>query len=447
MRKNIFVFVHLHFGDPVIAGVLDYDEAARFGAFRYAKSYLSRGDAIPLSVQSTFALTGSPVTETANDGLPGPIRDAMPDYWGRLVFASRNGLPVEKVSNADMLLADVAERVGFLDFSDTPEWSKRPSLHADIPLLEDLEMLVQTADALMNHQSVEPKAAWALQLLAQGTSMGGARPKSVIRMNGALWLAKFPAKDDRFDVSAVEHATHRMALSAGITVPDTHLLCLPDGRHVFLSRRFDRADGQRIPLVSALTTLGLDESENAQGSYMSIANVLRQQGDNPGARELFNRMVFNAFIRNTDDHLRNHAFLYSRERKSWKKSPAYDVNPTISRSGVGNEFDLSINAGLRGRAATLENLLSSASDFGINMDDAEDAVRKVADVITRWRDYFVESDVDERTMSLFADTFDLSLKRFEIEDVLPNEAALAARENGASLADTVTASDDWTRAR
>ncbi len=180
---------------------------------------------------------------------------------------------------------------------------------------------------------------------------------------------------------------------------------------------------------------------------MSIANVLRQQGDNPGARELFNRMVFNAFIRNTDDHLRNHAFLYSRERKSWKMSPAYDVNPTISRSGVGNEFDLSINAGLRGRAATLENLLSSASDFGINMDDAEDAVRKVADVITRWRDYFVESDVDERTMSLFADTFDLSLKRFEIEDVLPNEAALAARENGASLADTVTASDDWTRAR
>lgn len=238
----------------------------------------------------------------------------MPDYWGRLVYAGRHGLPVEKVSNTDILLADVAERAGFLDFSVTPEWSDHRASIVDIPILEVLDMLVKTSDALMNHGSVGPEARWALQLLAQGTSMGGARPKSVVRMNGALWLAKFPAKDDHFDVSAVEHATHRMAASAGITVPDTHLLDLPDGRHVFLSKRFDRANGQRIPLVSALTSSGLDESENAKGSYKSIANILRQQDDESGAREVFSRMVFNAFIRNTDDHLRNHAFLYSRRR-------------------------------------------------------------------------------------------------------------------------------------
>ena len=430
MRKNIFVFAHLHVGDPVIAGILEYDETNRFGMFRYAKSYLARGDAIPLSMHPAFALTSTAVTETANDGLPGPIRDAMPDYWGRLVFAGRNGLPVEKVSNADILLADVAERVGFLDFSSTPEWSKRTSSSADIPMLEDLEKLVQTADALANHQLVENKATWALQLLAQGTSMGGARPKSVIQMNGALWMAKFPAKDDHFDVSAVEHATHRMAAHAGITVPDAHLLGLPDGRHVFLSKRFDRANNQRIPMVSALTSLGLDESENAKGSYMSVANILRQQGDEPGAKELFRRMVFNAFIRNTDDHLRNHAFLYSRQNRLWEISPAYDVNPSISRSGVGEEFDLSINVGVHGRAATLENLLSAASDFGMEARDAECVVRKIADVITNWVDYFKESDVDKRTMSLFADTFDSGLRKFEIEDDLPNEAALVAGGNG-----------------
>jgi serine/threonine-protein kinase HipA len=431
VRKNIFVFAHCQVGDPIIAGVLDYDESARMGVFRYAKSYLSRDEAIPLSMQPNFALTASAVSETANEGLPGPIRDAMPDYWGRLVYASRHGVPVEKVSNADILLADVAERTGFLDFSATPEWPCRLSLpgatrqagghapDADIPLLDDVGLLVQTADALAAHQQIPSNGEHALRLLAQGTSMGGARPKSVIRMNNALWLAKFPAKNDHFDVSAVEYAVHQMAFDAGITTPDTHLMQLPDGRHVFMSKRFDRAGHMRVPLVSALTALNLDEFENAKGSYASIANILKQQGDAHGAREMFSRMVFNAFMRNTDDHLRNHAFLFDRVHKAWKASPAYDINPTVSKAGVGEEFDLSINIGRYGRAATLENMESSLSGFGMDFHEFNDVMRSIADVVANWQTYFKAANVDERTISLFSDTFDLTLKKFEVEAILP----------------------------
>lgn len=422
MKQRIFVFAHLHTGAPVIAGVLEYDEAGRSGLFRYARSYLDRPDAIPLAMREEFALTPARVLETANEGIPGPIRDALPDYWGRLVFASRREMPVEKVRNADMLLARVAERAGFLDFSEQPEWPGNPRAAMDIPLIDDVHLLVQTADALADHRPISAEGEFLLKLLAQGTSMGGARPKSVIRIGEALWLAKFPSIRDHFDVSAVEYATHAMARDAGITVPETRLLQLPDGRHVFLSRRFDRIGHVRVPMVSALTALHLDEFENARGSYPAIGDVLRQQGDEHGVRELFGRMVFNVLIRNTDDHLRNHALLYDRASKAWKLSPAYDLNPGISRMGVGMEFGLSINIGAFGRAATLQNIQSSAAAFGVEPAESTRAISSMLDTIANWRKYFQDADVDSRTSEVFADTFASSLKSFERLGVDPLSA-------------------------
>lgn len=412
MNKTIFVFAHIHAGDPVISGILEYNELARIGIFRYVKSYLSRPEAIPLSMQAEFALTPSLFGETRNEGLPGPIRDAMPDYWGRLVFASRHAMPLEKVSNTDILLADVEERAGFLDFSDTPEWQGRRAADVDIPLIKDVDLLVNTADALSTHQPIAEYQQYVLRLLAQGTSMGGARPKSVIRIENELWLAKFPAREDRFDVSAVEYAVHKMARDAGITVPEIRLLPLADGRHVFLSKRFDRLHDLRIPMVSALTALHLDESENARGGYPAIAAMLKQQGDLLGSQELFSRMVFNVFIRNTDDHLRNHAFLYDRALKAWKLSPAYDVNPGVSRLGIGSEFDLSINVGAYGRSATLQNIVSDLDSFGMDGDGAFRVIHAIRDVVANWQSYFKIAQVDSRTTQLFADTFDNSLQRF-----------------------------------
>lgn len=418
MRKPIFVFAHLTTEEPVIAGILEYDEAARLGVFRYVKSYLERPDAIPFSMREAFALSPSITEEIASDGIPGPIRDALPDYWGRLVYASRRGIPVEKVSNTEMLLAKVIERPGFLDFSETPEWRGSHLSDADIPVVDDLPLLVQTADALASNQPIPAEHAYLLKLLAQGTTMGGARPKSVIRLDDGLWLAKFPAARDQHDVSAVEYATLAMARDAGLTVPDARLLPLPDGRHVFLSRRFDRtSDGLRIPMVSALTALALDEFENAKGSYSAMGDTLRQQGDGQNMRELFARMAFNVLIRNTDDHLRNHAFLYDRSCHAWKLSPAYDVNPGISKTGVGTEFDLSINIGRYGRAASLENIHSAIPSFGISASESGQIIRSILNVIANWQQYFQAAGVDARTAELFADTFASSLERFSIKKV------------------------------
>ena len=41
---------------------------------------------------------------------------------------------------------------------------------------------------------------------------------------------------------------------------------------------------------------------------------------------LWRRMVFNVLVSNTDDHLRNHAFLHV-PGCGWALSPAYDLNP------------------------------------------------------------------------------------------------------------------------
>lgn len=407
MYRDIFVFAHLDTEKPVIAGVLRYDESGGLGSFRYANSYVSRADALPISIQpGLIELSSTVITETNNQGLPGPIRDSLPDYWGRLVFASRMKIPAEKVSNVDLLLSPIPERFGFLDFSDRADRCPTPSAPVVIPVLEHLDALIEVAEALQENRKLNQQEEWAIALLAQGTSLGGARPKSVIRDNGELWLAKFPTKDDRYDVCGVEFATHAMANELGIRVPEAKLSAFPDGRRIFLTKRFDRdSQGRRLPALSALSALGLDESENALGSYPAIARILQKLGDTHGRQELFKRMVFNAGIRNTDDHLRNHCILYSRAHSAWNLSPGFDINPGIKRTGIGEQFNLSIGIGKHGRSVTAENLLSSVTDFGLTEKEGKQIIGDVANVLSRWREHFASAKIDNGTMELFSETF------------------------------------------
>lgn len=407
--RRIFVFAYLDSAEPVVAGILDYDEAARMSRFGYAHSYLMRSDAVPLSPE--LALTDRIIQTTSiNEGLPGCVRDAMPDYWGRLVYASLHQIPVESVSNADLLIADVAERVGFLDFSEAPDWKQGRG--RDIPLVKDVQYLVQAAEALAKNHPLPLEWDAIARLLAQGSSLGGARPKSVVQIGNDLWLAKFPDRQDTYDVSAVEYATWCMAQDAGIRIPEAQLLNLPDGRHVFLSRRFDRQGKRRIPIVSALTALDLDETENAKGGYPLLADILLQQGDVENRNELFRRMVFNVAVRNTDDHLRNHALLYDFSARNWRLSPAYDLNPSVKTPGVGETFDLAINIGRYGRAANRENLESRLSAFGLNSSQALEIIEQVIQVVSRWHEYFAKVGVDAVTTRTLTESFESASRVF-----------------------------------
>ena len=72
----------------------------------------------------------------------------------------------------------------------------------------------------------------------------------------------------------------------------------------------------------------MDDKDTEARSYLEIVDALRQHGAAPkeDMEALYRRVVFSILISNTDDHLRNHGFLYEGP-KGWRLSPASDLNP------------------------------------------------------------------------------------------------------------------------
>ena len=394
MAVEIYVFIYLP-GDvaAVPAGLFTYDERARIGRFEYGRRYLQRADAVAVD---PVALPLSPAAREcheSNRGLFGALRDALPDYWGRLVIAAQERVAVEALSEADLMLQPSATRSGNLDFRTSPD-AQEPALG---PLdFADLADLLAAADHI---QAGEPVSVHLARLLAEGTTLGGARPKCTVRWNGELWIAKFPARNEDLNVPRLEYATLRLAQRCGIRVPDVHIVSV-GGRDVLLVKRFDRvvmAGGMsRFGYLSALSLLQRDEHERI--GYPGLAEGMRRHGMH-GPRnqpELFRRMVFNVLIRNTDDHARNHGFLFDGTRL--QLSPAFDLVPAPARPGIGTEFDLALELGTQGRLATLDNALSRAASFGLGDDAARETVKSLSGVVSRWREHFQADGLDGNTL-------------------------------------------------
>lgn len=196
--------------------------------------------------------------------------------------------------------------------------------------------------------------------LIQEPVWGGARPKATIEHELKLWLGKFPAKDDRFNLQRVEFATLELARRCGLSVTRAQLQTVGQS-DVLMLQRFDREHAGtgylRFGLVSGLTVLDCGDShlDRDRWPYPLLADQLRRWSDKPDTdcAELFVRMVFNAAVTNNDDHPRNHALL--RSGKSWRLSPAYDLVPAPLVSL--ERRDLALTLGRYGRTASVYKLL------------------------------------------------------------------------------------------
>lgn len=422
MSEIIYVYHSLPKNkEPVLAGVFQYDIPGGPGKFRYVRSYLDRDDALPISPVDLSTLhSGIVQSGDRNEGVFGVFRDALPDFWGRLVYASNNFLSSINVTNIMLMRSPDPLRIGALDFSS----ENRLPESKTIPEVQDMARLIAAAQEILDGNegvlNLEER-----RLLLQGTSMGGANPKATVLHDGKLFMAKLPAKDDRFDNARVEMAISDLARSVGIETPNTQLISLPDGRGVFLSERFDRepvpgTTGSffRKGFMSALTLLGFDEMENPLGSYPAIADEARRAGIDCGS-ELYRRMVFNIAVRNSDDHLRNHAFI--REKSRWRISPAYDLMPTPAVPGISTFFDLSIGVGKMGRKATRENALSDAARFGLSQMEAEEIFTTVAEGVREWRTFYSKHGVSAADTEKFSGSFSISIPGISMEkEIYPN---------------------------
>lgn len=123
--------------------------------------------------------------------------------------------------------------------------------------------------------------------------------------------------------------------------------------------------------------------DNETRSYMEIADALRQHGASPkeDMRALWRRIVLSILISNTDDHLRNHGFLWS-STAGWRLSPAYDLNPVPVdiRPRV-----LTTAISLDDATASLDLALEAADYFELSPPEARQIISEVAHSVSRWR--------------------------------------------------------------
>lgn len=355
-------------------------DGSAVGRFVYGKSYLARTDAVPLDPYN-LPLEPAEFRTTQLKGLFGPLRDVAPDFWGRRVIDRRH--PTEDLSEFHYLFHPGVGRIGALSFGKDME----PHEHgrgSHIPGLHDLEGLRKAADLI---EADKPVDEGIMELLDPGSSIGGARPKTVIKDGGLTWLAKFPQRGDRWSNAPVEGGMLRLAARCGIRVPDVRVEAV-GLEHVLLVKRFDRQPFEggelRHRMVSALTVLNLDDGviDRSGWSYLALADELQRWSEEPlrDKQELFRRIVFNALISNTDDHPRNHALLALG--RDWRLSPAYDLTPSALRSL--EHRDLAMNLGKLGRLASRQNLLSGAPRFGLPLADANNTIDEMKAVVEEY---------------------------------------------------------------
>jgi serine/threonine-protein kinase HipA len=381
-RESVEVTVEIN-GHELTAGTLwMHERGGQSATFRYADSYLEN----PASYDLDPALPkGAGVFHTpSGSALFGAFADSAPDRWGENLMRREERERAKLASGTPRTLGKADFLLGVRD--DTrqgairlrrPQTSDYYSMHHHaVPRLIDVARLMRAVDRLRSDSGFDRDLA---DLIDAGSSLGGARPKAaVLSSAGRLTIAKFPRLgSDEWDGPSWEEAQLRLARQAGISVASSELLPIA-GRHVLLVDRFDRRGSERIGFASALTLLEATDGERR--SYLEIAEFIELHSPAPesGLHELYRRILFSVLTANTDDHLRNHAFL--RVPGGWALSPAYDLNPNPD-----NPTRLSTTIDFDDPSASIERALAVGSYFRLSSSAARALVGEVERATSNWR--------------------------------------------------------------
>lgn len=395
-KREIYVYAHWEgIENPALIGVL-WSERLRgkeIFSFQYDEEWLKSPNVSVLDpdLQLYSGLHYLGDQDKENFGL---FTDSSPDRWGRLLMRRREAAMARKeerniqaLYETDYLLGVFdGHRMGALRFKEDPNG---PFLNnnknmasppwTSLRQLEEISLRLEEDDIVDDPEYLK----WLNMLVSPGASLGGARPKaSITDPEGSLWIAKFPSRNDEFDVGGWEMVTYELAKQSGIDMADCQVRKFSSERHTFMTKRFDRTiTGNRIHFASAMTMLGYTDGTDYQdgASYLELAEFIMKYGSNPDEdlEELWRRIVFSICVSNSDDHLRNHGFLLND--RGWKLSPAYDINPVETATG------LKLNISETDNALDLDLALSVSKQFRLKKETAASIVDELKAVVSDWR--------------------------------------------------------------
>ena len=412
--KTLYVYADFDWLDePLLVGELGYESlrGSDSYSFKYDNDWLRQYGNLFLSADINN-YPGQQYTKPGRD-IFGCFSDALPDRWGRLllnrreqILATEEKRHIRTLSSFDYLMGiDDFSRMGGFRFKEHKDGGY---INCDealrIPPLTDIRALVKASMEIERSEELKllPEKKWLLQLVRPGTSLGGARPKAgVIDDDGQLCVAKFPSRNDDYDVGLWEHLSHLLAKEAGVIAADTSIIETGEKYHALLSKRFDRTtDGRRKHFASAMTLLGLTDGCNAEtgNGYLDIVDFILQNCCNveDNLRQLYRRVAFNIAIGNSDDHFRNHGFLLTP--KGWTLSPAYDMNPTLNEHQA-----LLINSTTN--HADLQVLLDSSEEYMIGKDEARSIIEEVKAGVKHWKSIATRLGIVKREIDIFEQRF------------------------------------------
>ena len=403
---------------PLLVGELGYESlrGSDCYSFKFDDEWLRKYGGLFLSADINN-YPGLQYTQPDRD-IFGCFSDALPDRWGRLllnrreqILATEEKRSIRKLSSFDYLMGiDDFSRMGGFRFKEDKDGEFINSeKYLRIPPLTDIRALIEASMEIEKSEGLNqlPEKKWLLQLVHPGTSLGGARPKAgVMDEEGNLCIAKFPSRNDDYDVALWEHHSHLLAKAAGVVASETSVIETGMKYHALLSKRFDRTvEGQRKHFASAMTLLGLTDGCDAKtgNGYLDIVDFILQNccdvEDN--LTQLYRRVAFNIAVGNSDDHFRNHGFLLTP--RGWTLSPAYDLNPTL------NEYQaLLINSTTN--HADMSVLLDSSEQYMIGREEAAQIINEVKAGVKQWKSIAIRLGIAKREMDVYEQVYQRALK-------------------------------------
>ncbi len=412
--QSLFIYADFDWFDtPLLVGELGYESlrGSDSYSFKYDNEWLRRYGNLFLSADINN-YPGMQYTKSDRD-IFGCFSDALPDRWGRLllnrreqILASEEKRPIRKLSSFDYLIGiDDFSRMGGFRFKENRDGNFiNCEQTLRIPPLTDIRSLVQASMEIEKSegQNLLPQKKWLMQLIHPGTSLGGARPKAVVMDDSKrLCIAKFPSRNDDYDVALWEHLSHLLAKKVGILTAETNIIQTDEMYHTLLSVRFDRTqNNRRIHFASAMTLLGLTDGQDAKtnNGYLDIVDFILQSCCNveDNLRQLYRRVAFNIAIGNSDDHFRNHGFLLTS--RGWTLSPAYDMNPTHNECQ-----SLLINSTTN--RSDMKTLLDSSEEYMISKEEALQIINEVKEGVKEWKSLATRIGISKREIDLFEQVF------------------------------------------
>lgn len=410
-NREVYVYADWHgLNGPKFMGVLHTEllRGKEIFSFEYDNDWLQSGHAQLLDPDLQL-YAGMQYLNDQDKHNFGMFLDSSPDRWGRILMRRREAAlareekrPQLNLFETDYLLGVYdGHRMGGLRFKLDPDGSFLNDNKAmasppwtSIRELEQISLRLEDDNVINDPDYLK----WLSMLVAPGSSLGGARPKaSVLDNDDHLWIAKFPSKTDQSDIGGWEIVTYELAILAGVNMAEAQAKKFTTNNHTFLTKRFDRTkNGERIQFASAMTLLGhVDGEDHGEGvSYLELVEFITTQGANVNEdlKQLWRRIVFSICVTNTDDHLRNHGFILTPG--GWILSPAYDINPVETGTG------LKLNISEDDNGLDLDLALEVCPYFRLYKDQAIEIIEEVKSAVRNWRNVATKYGISKAEQDL-----------------------------------------------